>query len=53
MVYNLFPANVWRIVEEMLHFDIVPIDDTIELQLKPCAAFICYGDGRVSPCITS
>ena len=49
-IYNELPQELWNIVADILHFDISPTEDSLKLDLRPCVAFIYYGNGRVSPC---
>ena len=51
-IYNKLPHELWNIIADILHFDISPSEDSLILELRPCSAFIYYGDGRVSPCMT-
>ena len=51
-IYNILPPELWPIIGEFLHFYVIPTTDSIKLELMPSKAFICYGDGRVSPCLT-
>ena len=51
-IYKELPVDLWNLIGDMLHFDILEHNDSIKLEMKPCRAFICYGDGRVSPCLT-
>ena len=50
-IYDKLPIDIWSIIEDILHFDILPTEDSLILELRRCRAFIYYGDGRVSPCI--
>ena len=50
-IYDKLPVDLWNIVADILHFDISPSHDSLILELRPCRAFIYYGDGRVSPCV--
>jgi hypothetical protein len=51
-IYDKLPVDCWSIIEDILHFDISEYNDTIKLEMRPSKAFICYGDGRLSPCLT-
>ena len=50
--FSLFGDDIWSIIGEYIWFDVQIVDDTIQMTLKPCRAFVVHAEGRPpSPCL--